>query len=59
MTERCPDCGRQITASPTHETVEYGHERGTKNDSTERCPRRPDRVDPDGPRTWQREGERS
>jgi hypothetical protein len=59
MIERFPDCGRRITASPTHDGLEYGHQRGTESDSAERCPRRADRLDPDGPRTWQGEGGRS
>lgn len=42
---RCPDCGRQVTRGSTG--IEYGHERG-KGDTgqTERCPRRPECVDP-------------
>jgi len=43
--ERCPECGRQITAGPSG--VEYGHERGIgETGDTERCSRRPDCVDP-------------
>lgn len=48
--ERCPECGRQITVGPSG--IEYGHERGSPGETgKERCPRRPDCVDPgrDGP----------
>jgi hypothetical protein len=42
---QCPDCGRQVTRGPSG--LEYGHERGIgETGATERCPRRPDAVDP-------------
>lgn len=44
--ETCPLCERQITVGPSG--TEYGHERG-ESGRRERCPRRPESVDPTGP----------
>ena len=45
----CPECGRRITVGKTG--TEYGHDRGTNDPRRERCPRRPDSVDP-RTKTW-------
>ena len=45
---RCPECGRKVTRSTSG--VEYGHHRGRRDG--ERCPRRPECVDPDKPGSW-------
>jgi hypothetical protein len=42
---RCPDCGNRCTRGPSG--TEYGHARDTSSGNAERCPRRPDSVDPD------------
>lgn len=48
---RCPDCHRQVTKGLSG--IEYGHARGRNASAgTERCPRRPDCVDPDKPGSW-------
>lgn len=44
----CPDCRRQVTRGP--DGTEYGHERGRgETGTTDRCPRRPEGVDPGRP----------
>lgn len=41
----CPECNRKVTVGSNG--VEYGHSRGRyKSEYAERCPRRPDCVDP-------------
>lgn len=46
--ERCPECGNPITEGA--EGTEYGHERGKGGGAdSERCPRRPESVDPGRP----------
>lgn len=50
--EVCPECGRNVTKSPTRPGVEYGHQRENgSGDNRDRCSKRPDCVDPVDPRT--------
>jgi hypothetical protein len=45
---RCPECGRRVTRGPSG--TEYGHQRTARDNYgsgvEERCPRRPETVDP-------------
>lgn len=44
---RCSECGNRITVGPSG--TEYGHQRGIERGRDERCPLRPDCVDPTKP----------
>lgn len=46
----CPECGWQCTKGPSG--TEYGHQRGRRGGSRNRCPRRSEDVDPDKPGSW-------